>query len=60
MMLDINRDHREELIRGCENNIEALKTCSFSHKEKVQLRKIYSDQILKYKQERLSFLKVPN
>lgn len=50
----------EELITGCENNIEALRTCRFSYNEKRQLRKIYNDQILKYKQERLSFLELEN
>lgn len=50
----------EERIKGCEQNLERLKTCSFTALEKLQLRKIYSSQLEKYKRKRLSFLNLNN
>lgn len=61
MILNINDpETREALILGCKKNLERLKTCHFSEKEKEELRAIYQHQLDKYRAERMSFLKGPN
>ncbi len=58
MILDVSsRAHIENAILRIEANLEALKSSNFCFKEKQDLRKIYNNQLDKYKQKRMSFSK---
>ncbi len=50
----------EERIRNCELNLKIVRTGDYTPDEKKWLKEIYINQLAKYKQKRMSFLKVPN